>query len=135
MAYSYDAPLVRQHAIPNGTFTAAATITLPCRAVAALAHGRGSRVLNEATVLGVTGVVTTVGTGTINIGDGTTANRYGVFTISASQTLNGALEGTLVLTEEGFRMGVADSTVPSTFVLTLAGTAVLSNAAVIIGHF
>lgn len=135
MAYSYDQPLVSQHTIASVDFAAQTAVTLPCREVAALAHGNGSRILSEATVLGLRGIVTTSGTGTISIGDGSDVDRYGVFTIEATPTLNGALQGTLVLTEEGFRMGVADTTVPSTFVLTFAGTAVVANLTLVIGHF
>lgn len=136
MSYSYDQPLVLTHNVGTVTFGTTGVTTLPAQMTAALAHSNGSRLLEAATVLGVAGRVTTVGAGVIQIGDGSDADRYGTFTIEDSPTLNGALQGKLVLTDEGFRMGVADSTVADTFVLTYTGgTAVVANLTLVIGYF
>lgn len=136
MAYSYDNPLVTTRLVGAAVNFASQTAQIiPCRAVAALAHGNGSRILAEATVLGLHGIVTTVGTGTIQLGDGSDIDRYGTFTIEESPTLNGALQGTLVLTDDGFRMGVSDLAAPGVFTATFAGTAVVANLTLLLGHF
>lgn len=132
--YSYDKPLVDVVAFASVNFATQTPVTLPCAAIAAMAHD-GIRSLDAATILGLSGVVTTAGTGVISIGDGTDADRYGVITLDATVTTGKAARGTVVLTEDGFRMGVADGTVADTFVLTFSGSAVVASVSVAIGRY
>lgn len=131
--YSYDKALLSSYSYGSatlGTWTA----TFPVSAIAELSHD-ASRVVEGAVVLGISAIYTS-GTGTIAIGDGTTADRYGVFTVDSTSTPNGPLKGKLVLTEEGYRMGVSnDANTPQVFVMTSTGDAVLSTLQITVGRY
>lgn len=124
MAYSYDQTLKVQYAVTTGT-------KLP---VAMAAEG-GVRTLEGSVVLGFAGIGGTAGALTINIGDGTNATRYGTF-IADTVVVDQPLTGKLVLTEEGYHMGVSNAaTTPQTFVLTLVGAGVVAGLTAIVGYY
>ena len=124
MAYSYDETLKVQYAVTTGT-------KLP---VAMAAEG-GVRTLEGSVVLGFAGIGGTAGALTINIGDGTNATRYGTF-IADTVVVDQPLTGKLVLTEEGYHMGVSNAaTTPQTFVLTLAGAGVVAGLTAVVGYY
>lgn len=124
MAYSYDQTLKVQYAVTTGT-------KLP---VAMAAEG-GVRTLEGSVVLGFAGIGGTDGALTINIGDGTNATRYGTF-IADTVVVDQPLTGKLVLTEEGYHMGVSNAaTTPQTFVLTLVGAGVVAGLTAIVGYY
>lgn len=124
MAYSYDDTLRVQFA--QSEFTA-----LP---VAMAAEG-GNRTLEGSVVLGFIGVGDVAGPLTLNIGDSTSATRYGVFvadTIVAGQPITGKL----TLTEEGYHMGVTNAaTTPQTFVIASVGTGTVTGLKAIVGYY
>lgn len=124
MAYSYDQTLKVQYAVTTGT-------KLP---VAMAAEG-GVRTLEGSVVLGFAGIGDTAGALTINIGDGTNATRYGTF-IADTVVVDQPLTGKLVLTEEGYHMGVSNAaTTPQTFVLTLVGAGVVAGLTAVVGYY
>lgn len=124
MAYSYDQTLKVQYAVTTGT-------KLP---VAMAAEG-GVRTLEGSVVLGFAGIGGTAGALTINIGDGTNATRYGTF-IADTVVVDQPLTGKLVLTEEGYHMGVSNAaTTPQTFVLTLVGAGVVAGLTAVVGYY
>lgn len=124
MAYSYDQTLKVQYAVTTGT-------KLP---VAMAAEG-GVRTLEGSVVLGFAGIGGTAGALTINIGDGTNATRYGTF-VADTVVVDQPLTGKLVLTEEGYHMGVSnDATTPQTFVLTLVGAGVVAGLTTVVGYY
>lgn len=124
MAYSYDQTLKVQYAVTTGT-------KLP---VAMAAEG-GVRTLEGSVVLGFAGIGGTAGALTINIGDGTNATRYGTF-VADTVVVDQPLTGKLVLTEEGYHMGVSNAaTTPQTFVLTLAGAGVVAGLTAVVGYY
>ena len=125
MAYSYDDTLRVQYVISS---TAASTVP-----VSMVAEG-GKRKLEGSVVLGLAGIGSTAGPLTIKIGDGTIVDRYGTFTATV---VNGApLDGTLVLTEEGYHMGVSNSaTTPQTAVFTPSGTGTVTGMVAIVGFY
>ncbi|UVD31645.1 hypothetical protein Pondi_00004 [Escherichia phage Pondi] len=132
--YSYDKPLLANYNYSAQNFASSPAITLPASAIAELSHD-ASRVVEGAVVLGLSGIYTS-GTGTIAIGDGTTANRYGVFTVDSTSTPGGPLKGKLVLTEEGYHMGVSNkANTPQVFVLTYSGDAVLASLQLTVGRY
>ena len=135
--YSYDKSLLASYTLGTAgavTFGTTPATTLPVSAIAELSHD-ASRVVEGAVVLGISAIYTS-GTGTISIGDGTTAGRYGVFTVDSTSTPGGPLKGKLVLTEEGYHMGVSnDANTPQVFVLTYSGDAVLAAAQVTVGRY
>lgn len=135
--YSYDKSLLASYTLGTAgavTFGTTPATTLPVSAIAELSHD-ASRVVEGAVVLGISAIYTS-GTGTITIGDGTTADRYGVFTVDSTSTPGGPLKGKLVLTEEGYHMGVSnDANTPQVFVLTYSGDAVLAAAQITVGRY
>lgn len=139
--YSYDCTLVQQKVIADADFASAGTVVLPCVASADLGldpvKTRQPRVLANARVLGISGVVGTAGTGIIKIGDGTTDDRYGTITLDETVTAGNSIVGTIVLTDEGCHMGTAnDDAATTAFTLTFSGTAVIDGDLVITyGHW
>lgn len=138
--YSYDKSLLASYTLGTaGTVDfaappAAAAATFPVSAIAEVSHDV-SRVVEGAVVLGVSGIYTS-GAGTISIGDGTKVDRYGVFTVDSTAAINGPLKGKLVLTEEGYHMGVTnDVNAPQTFVLTFAGDAKVGQMQITVGRY
>lgn len=132
--YSYDKPLLASYNYSAQNFASSPAITLPVSAIAELSHD-ASRVVEGAVVLGLSGIYTS-GTGTITIGDGTTTDRYGVFTVDSTSAPGGPLKGKLVLTEEGYHMGVSnDANTPQVFVLTYSGDAVLASLQITVGRY
>lgn len=143
--FSYDLPLPDAVLYTGDTsFTTAATKIAPCGASAELAVSPGTpgvrvRYLGECRVIGAIGVVKTAGTAVINIGDGTTVDRYGTITFDSTVTAGNSAKATILLTEEGCHMGTAmmGKTAPSTFVLTsvAGGTAVITDLKIALGHW
>lgn len=138
--YSYDNPLLDHHSLASVNFATQTVVVLPCAASADLGddpfRSRQPRNLANGRVLGLSGVVATAGTGTISIGDGTTADRYGTITLDATVTAGNSLIATIELTEEGCHMGVADINPATTaFTLTFSGAAVVNNVRLISGHW
>lgn len=125
------------------TFSTAGTQVLPTKSNAALgANPSGQpplpvRRLHSSQVLSVTGIVKTAGSGTISIGDGTTAARYGVITVQNATAANTSLQAVIALSEEGFRMGLNQAdTLKETFTLTYAGTGlVVTGLKITVGYF
>ncbi len=127
---TYDNPLVVTHAGAASTdFAAAAAAVLPNKVLA----NKGN--LTASQVLAVMGTVATAGTGTINIGDGTNATRYGTIQITAGLSVGAPLQGKITLTDEGAHMGQNDGTAVNTFTLTYSGTIVVANIKFVIGYF
>lgn len=146
--YSYDDPLIMTHAFAPATpFTTdfasqpAATLrVLPTTISGDLGDNpnklRQPRALKNARVLGISGIVLAAGTGTIQIGDGTTADRYGTITLDSTVTAGNSIVATIELTEEGCHMGVANTNpATSAFTLTFAGTATVTGLKLVYGHW
>lgn len=132
MTPTYDKPLIVQYPL-SGASIAAISATIPASIMTPSPAGK----LPVCKILGVTGIVSTAGSGSITFGDGTDDDRYGTFTIKAGLAANAVLDGELTLTEEGFRIGLGkDGTVASTFVAKGVGAfMVLTSANLVVGYF
>lgn len=138
--YSYDQPLLDHHTVASVNFASQTAIVLPTVSSGDLGDDpnklRQPRLLKNARVLGLSGIVGTAGTGTIQIGDGTSVARYGTINLDATKTAGNSIEATIELTEEGCHMGVANVDPATTaFTLTFTGTAVVTNMKVLFGHW
>lgn len=138
--YSYDQPLMETHVLASANFGTQTAVVLPIQMGADLGDDpnirRSPRLLNMARILGISGLVATAGAGTILIGDGTDTDRYGTITLDATVTAGNSVKATILLTEEGAHMGLADTQAASTAVtLTFSGAAVVTNLKVILGHW
>ena len=98
MTPTYDKPLIVQYPL-SGASIAAISATIPASIMTPSPAGK----LPVCKILGVTGIVSTAGSGSITFGDGTDDDRYGTFTIKAGLAAKAVLDGELTLTEEGFR--------------------------------
>lgn len=124
MAYSYDQTL-------KVTFPVVTGVKRP---VSMAAEG-GKRTLEGSIVHGFSGVASTAGALTIQIGDGTNATRYGVF-VADTLVVDQPITGTLTLTEEGYHMGVSDDlTIPQTYVFTLVGAGASTDIVAVVGYY
>lgn len=124
MAYSYDETLRVQFAL-------AEFAKLP---VAMAAEG-GNRKLEGSVVLGFVGVGTTAGPLTLNIGDSTSATRYGVF-VADTVVVDKPITGKLTLTEEGYHMGVSNAaTTPQFFTIAAVGTGAATGLKAVVGYY
>lgn len=127
---TYDNPIIVTRGLAASVdFAAAAPLSFPNKIIG----NKGN--LTASQVLAVTGVVGTAGTGTISIGDGTTANRYGTIQIDAGLTVGAPIQGKITLTDEGAHMGQNDGAAVNAFVLTFSGTLVVTGGAVMVGYF
>ena len=134
MTPTYDKPLLLTVAMPGETydFATGPVTEFP----AAIASVKGP--LRCAQVYGISGVVVNSGVGTLNIGTLDDPDRYGTFTIKAGLSAGASLVGELVLTEEGFRMGLDnDAAVVERFAVSKAdgGTIVVSGLRLVVGYF
>lgn len=124
MAYSYDETLRVQFAASE--FTA-----LPV----SMAGEGGNRTLEGSVVLGFVGVGLAAGPLTLNIGDSTSATRYGVF-VADTIVANQPITGKLTLTEEGYHMGVSNAaTTPQIFVIASVGSGTVTGLKAVVGYY
>lgn len=136
MAYTYEFPLNAQFQIAAANFASQAALLIPSKVTALQPVGGAKRVLTWSQIVGVLGVIGTAGTGTISIGDGTTAARYGTFVLDSGLTAGQSITGSLTLTEDGSHVGASDNNpVPVAVTLTFAGTAIINQLTVVAGYF
>lgn len=128
--YSYDKPLISNVAIPA---SAAPAIKIPAVATGDMFKDQ-SRPLDAIVILGVLGIVTTVGPMTLQFGDGTTPDLYGEFTLDSDVALNGPATGKLVLTEAGYLLS-ASTLASGIITVTGTGTGVVTGGQVVVGYF
>lgn len=124
MAYFYDDTLNVQYALSEFA-------SLPV----SMAGEGGNRKLEGSVVLGFVGVGTTAGPLTLNIGDSTSATRYGTF-VADTVVVGQPITGTLTLTEEGYHMGVSNAaTTPQVFTIASVGTGAATGLKAIVGYY
>ncbi len=130
--YTYSEPLRVQMPIGAVNFaTPTAAVKHPVKAQVQ------KRDLDLVAFVGLVGHVTTAGTGLIQIGDGTTVGRYGSFTLTPGLAVNDSVKGTLVLTDDGQRVGASNTAPksPTDIVLTFSGSAALADVVLLFDHF
>lgn len=136
MTPTYDKPLNVSHLL-GATYDFSAAdfeFKIPVRVVSP----RRADEIGTAKIVGLSGVVGAAGTGTLLIGDGTNTSRYGAFVADPGLASGDALTGELVLSEEGFRIGVDNDTgKKQTFVITngAGGTLTVTDLIIVVGYF
>lgn len=136
MTPTYDKPLNVSHLL-GSTYdfaTADFEFKVPVRVVSPQRAGA----IATAKIVGLSGIVAAAGTGTLLLGDGTNTSRYGVFVPKAGLVAGDALDGDLVLSEEGFRIGVDnDNDKKQSFTITngAAGTLKVTDFIIVVGYF
>lgn len=124
MAYFYDDTLNVQYALSEFA-----------KIPVAMAGEGGKRKLEGSVVLGFAGLGTTAGPLTLNIGDSTSATRYGTF-VADTVVVDQPITGTLTLTEEGYHMGVTNAaTTPQFFTIASVGTGAATGLKAIVGYY
>ena len=134
MTPTYDKPLLLTVAIPGSPFDFASPT--PANIPASIGSVKGP--LRCAQVYGISGIVSKAGTGVLTIGTTDDPDRFGTFTVASGLAVGDALVGDLVLTEEGFHIGVSnEETQPEVITISAAayGTITVNSLQVVVGYF
>lgn len=120
--YSYDRPLVE-------------TVDL-ADAQTAIITAAATNDLNSVSILGASAIVgATPAACVISIGDGTTADKYGVINVAAGGTANKSAVVDVVLTDDGYKILNQPAGAVVKFTNTTAPAAALLSLKIILGHY